>query len=105
MLIANWDSVLLVIVFVVGMLVMLKMGYIKQVRHILFYLVTEAEATFGAGTGTLKYAAVTTWLYEKLPTVAKVVLTAAKVDELIEDAVTRMKVYLEENPHAQELIK
>jgi hypothetical protein len=103
--IANWDSVLLVALVVAGLIVMARAGYVKQVRHILFYLVSEAEAQFGGGTGTLKYAAVATWLFERLPAIAKMILTPKTIDELIEEAVEQMKIYLRANEKARLLIE
>lgn len=102
--IANWDSVLVVVLFILFLLVLIKKGAIKQVNEMLFYLVTEAEAQFGGGTGQLKYAAVVAWLYEKLPTIIKILFTQKQIDILIENAVLRMKKYLETNADAKILI-
>ncbi len=54
----------------------------------------NAEKEFGAGTGILKYSAVSTWLYDKLPNLAKILLTKKQIDEIIEFAVDKMKEYL-----------
>lgn len=102
--IANWDSVLIVILFILFLLVLVRKGAIKQVNEILFYLVTEAEKQFGGGTGQLKYAAVTAWLYEKLPAVVRLLFTTKQTDLLIENAVLRMKKYLDTNDNAKILI-
>lgn len=99
-----WDSVLVVILFILFLLFLIKRGATKHVKQILFYLVTEAEAKFGNGTGQLKYAAVVAWLYEKLPTIIKILFTEKQIDMLIEEAVTRMKEYLENNTRAKTLI-
>lgn len=50
-LIQYWDSVLVVILFVMVIMALLKRGAIKQVNEMLFYLVTEAEAQFGGEIG------------------------------------------------------
>ena len=100
----NWDSVIVVILFIVFILLSIKRGAIKQVNQMLFYLVTEAEAQFGNGTGALKYAAVTTWLYERLPTIVKILFTEKQIDEIIEKAVSDMKKYLDTNEKAKILI-
>ena len=102
--VANWDSVLVVILFVLFLLALVKRGAIKQVNEILFYLVTEAEAQYGGGTGALKYAAVTAWLYERLPAIVRLLLTTKQIDLLIENAVLRMKKYLDTNENAKILI-
>ena len=70
----------------------------------LFYLIIEAEKAFGGGTGQLKYAAVVTWLYERLPTIIKILFTEKQIDGMLEDAVTKMKKYLESNMDARILI-
>lgn len=101
----NWDSVLLVALVVAGLVLMVRSGYVKQARQILFYLVTEAEAQFGAGTGKLKYAAVATWLHDRLPAIARVILTTKQIDDLIEEAVEMMKIYLRVNERARSLIE
>lgn len=102
--IGNWDSILVVILFIIGILFMIKRGATKQVNEILFYLVTEAEREFGNGTGSLKYAAVTTWLYERLPSVIKILFTSKQIDLMIEKAVKEMKDYLDTNSNAKLLI-
>lgn len=102
--IQNWDSAVVVILFIMTMLVLLKKGATKQVNEILFFLVTEAEAQFGGGTGQLKYAAVVAWLYERLPVVVRLLFTEKQIDLLIENAVIRMKKYLDSNKDAKILI-
>ena len=103
--IANWDSVLVVVLFILFLLILIKKGATTQVNEILFYLVIEAEAQFGGGTGVLKYAAVTTWLYERLPSIIKILFTSKQIDLLIENAVIRMKKYLDTNDNARILIE
>ncbi|XCH79077.1 MAG: phage holin, LLH family [Candidatus Dehalobacter alkaniphilus] len=103
-LMANWDSILFVVVALVVLLVLLKKGYKARVAEVLFYLVTKAEQELGGGTGELKFAAVTTWLYEKLPAIAKLIFTKKQLDAMIEAAVTRMKEYLTVNESAKKLI-
>jgi hypothetical protein len=100
----QWANIALVVAFIILCLFLIKRGYGYYVGEMLFYLVTEAEAKFGSGTGELKYAAVTTWMYEKLPTLAKLLFTRKQIDQMIEAAVIRLKKYLEENKDAQKLI-
>ena len=57
-LVANWDSVLVVVGFLALVAMLIKRGETKILKNILFKLVTRAEREFGSGTGTLKYAAV-----------------------------------------------
>lgn len=81
----------------------IRYGYKEQVMKVLFYLVTKAEKQLGGGTGELKFAAVTTWLYERFPLALRFFFTTKQVDELIELAVQKMKEYLEKNSKAAEL--
>ncbi|MCK9444548.1 MAG: hypothetical protein M0Q14_08485 [Tissierellaceae bacterium] len=104
---AYWDSLLVIAIVVIVMvivMVLVKKGYSNYAKQILFYLVTKAEAEFAGGTGLLKYAAVTTWLYDKLPALAKFVLTQKTIDSLIEEAVQQMKRYLAVNEQAKVLV-
>lgn len=104
LLIANLDSVLVVVLFILAMVYMVKKGATKQVNGMLFYLVSEAEREFGSGTGALKYSAVTTWLYERLPVIIKLLFTDKQIDKMIENAVTDMKEYLGKNINAFNII-
>lgn len=99
-----WDSILVVVGFAVLCVVLCRRGATPYVKQMLFYLVTEAERHFGGGTGDLKYAAVTTWIYEKLPVVVRFFFTAKQIDKLIEDAVDEMQEYLSKNAKAEAVV-
>ena len=81
--------------------VLMRSKYKKQVSQILLYLVTEAEKEYGGNTGKLKFSAVSTWLYERLPYWGRLFLTEAMITSMIEDAVNAMKEYLKDNVEAQ----
>ncbi len=100
----NWDSVLVVLLFIAACITLVRKGSAVYVKQMLFYLVTEAEAEYGSGTGDLKYAAVTTWLYERIPAILKFFFTARQIDEMIEAAVDQMKEYLSKNVTAQAFV-
>ena len=76
----------------------------KYAKQICFYLVCTAEKQFGSGTGTLKYAAVTAWLYERLPLICKLFFTEKQIDNLIETSVQKMKEWLSNNDKAVEAL-
>lgn len=101
---SNWDSILVVLLFIVALIVMLRKGYSREVNEILFSLVFKAEKELGGGTGKLKYAQVVEWLYEKLPFILRIVFTSKEIDLMIEGAVQRMKKYLEKNMDARVMI-
>lgn len=89
-----WSSIVVVLAVLVALVFLVRKGYLKYAKQIVFYLVCEAESKFGNGTGTLKYAAVTAWLYEKLPLVCKFFFTQKQLDRMIEEAVKSMKEWL-----------
>lgn len=99
-----WDSILVVILFIVICIVLVKRGATSYVKQMLFYLVTKAEAEYGSGTGDLKYAAVTTCLYERMPAIIKFFFTAKQIDAMIESAVQQMKEYLSKNDYAKSFV-
>ncbi len=100
----HWSSILVVAAVIVVCIVLIKKGYSKYVKEIVFYLVCEAESVYGNGTGELKYAAVTSWLYDKLPAIVKVFFSAKEIDSMIEAAVEEMKQWLSSNEEANALI-
>ena len=99
-LVAHWSSILVVILFIIALVILIKKGYSKYAKQICFYLVCEAEEEFGKSTGALKYAAVTSWLYDKLPAVCKFFFTEKQIDIMIEEAVAQMKEWLSANEEA-----
>lgn len=78
----------------------IKSGYKKQVKDILFFLVVQAEKEFGSSVGKLKYAAVSTWLYNKIPVACRWLFTSREIRLLIEEAVENMKKWLSTNKEA-----
>jgi len=99
-----WDSMLVIVLFIVICIVLVRKGSTQYVKQMLFYLVTRAEAEYGSGTGDLKYAAVTTWLYERMPAIIKFFFTAKQIDAMIESAVQQMKEYLSKNDYAKSFV-
>lgn len=88
---ANWDSVLVVLTFLVLVVVLIKRGETKILKQILFNLVTQAEKQFGSGTGSLKYAAVADWIYQRIPAVLKLLFTSSDIEKMIEAALEEAK--------------
>jgi hypothetical protein len=93
-----WSSIVTVIIFLIAILALIKLGYKKYVKDIVFYLVIKAEQEFGSKTGQAKFAAVITWLYDRLPAIVKLIFTKKQISDLIEDGVKRMKEYIEKLP-------
>lgn len=88
---ANWDSVLVVVAFLAAVVVLIKRGETKILKQILFNLVTQAEKQFGSGTGSLKYAAVADWIYQRIPAVLKLLFTSSDIEKMIEAALEEAK--------------
>lgn len=87
----NWDSVLVVVAFLAVVVVIIKRGETKILKQILFNLVTQAEKQFGSGTGSLKYAAVADWIYQRIPAVLKLLFTSSDIEKMIEDVLEEAK--------------
>lgn len=90
-LLANWDSVLVVLAFLALIVVLIKRGETKILEKILFNLVTQAEKQFGGGTGELKFAAVADWIYQRIPAVLKLLFTEKDIAHMIEAALDEAK--------------
>lgn len=88
---ANWDSVLVVLAFLAVIVVLIKRGETKILEKILFNLVTQAEKQFGGGTGSLKFAAVADWIYQRIPAVLKLLFTEKDIANMIEAALEEAK--------------
>ena len=87
----NLDSVLVVVAFLALVVVLIKRGETKILKQILFNLVTQAEKQFGSGTGSLKYAAVADWIYQRIPAVLKLLFTSSDIEKMIEAALEEAK--------------
>ena len=87
----NWDSVLVIVAFLALVVVLIKRGETKILKQILFNLVTQAEKQFGSGTGSLKYAAVADWIYQRIPAVLKLLFTSSDIEKTIEAALEEAK--------------
>ena len=87
----NWDSVLVIVAFLALVVVLIKHGETKILKQILFNLVTQAEKQFGSGTGSLKYAAVADWIYQRIPAVLKLLFTSSDIEKMIEAALEEAK--------------
>lgn len=104
-LVNNLGNIILVLCVIVGIIVGIRLGYIKQIKQVLLYLVLEAEKKYGDGTGKLKFSAVSEWIYEKLPSLARIFISADLIEDLIEEAVEEMKKYLEDNKNVKMLVE
>lgn len=88
---ANWDSVLVVLAFLALIVVLIKRGETAVLKKILFSLVTKAEKEFGGGTGNLKLAAVSDWIYQRIPAVLKLLFSEKDIEKMIESVLEEAK--------------
>ena len=89
--IANWDSVAVILAIAAILLILYKRGRVEIVKKILFSLVARAEKEFGSGTGELKKSAVIEWIYEKLPKIVTCFFSAKEIENLIESVLEYAK--------------
>ena len=90
----NYPSIIVTILFVVGMLLLYKNNKKDIVRKILLSLVVQAEKALGSGTGELKYAWVVDNFYNKMPGIIKLLFTKKEIDTMIEQSVQKLKEVL-----------
>ena len=92
----NLSSILVVLVFIIGLLFLYKKGKKEFVNQVVLSLVVQAEKALGSGTGELKYVMVVENLYKILPPILKLLMSKKELDNMIEDAVEYLKKYLSE---------
>lgn len=93
----NISSILVVLVFIIGLLFLYKRGKKEFVRQAVLSLVVQAEKALGSGTGELKYAMVVENIYKMLPGILALLISKKELDDIIEDGVQCMKKYLSED--------
>lgn len=91
----NAINILIIIVSIVTLAYLYKIGKKGIVYRVLLFLVVEAELLLGSGTGDLKYAYVISKVYDKLPTLIRVLFTQKEINSYIEIAVAKLKELLE----------
>lgn len=94
----NWDFILLIIAAVASVVFAIFKGNKSVVTRMLYSLVTEAEQAYGAGTGSLKLAAVIDAIYPSLPAVIKIFITEKTLVRWIEESLAKAKESWAQNP-------
>ena len=87
----NWALILGIIAIAVLVVVLAFRGKKQIIFKMLYALVTEAEAEFGAGTGTLKFSYVLERVYSILPAGIKTFITYDTLEKWIETALAEAK--------------
>ena len=101
----NWDFVLLIVVAVAAIIFAIFKGNKSVVMRMLYSLVTEAEQIYGAGTGSLKLAAVIDAIYPSLPAVIKLFITDETLVRWVETALETAKEAWKKNAALGEYVK
>jgi hypothetical protein len=97
-LLANWDSVLILLLFAAAITYIIIKKRWDLLDKILFGLVTWAEREYGNGTGALKLSEVIQRFYPQIPAIARLFLSAEKVESIVDDALTAAKERWQQNP-------
>lgn len=93
----NLGSILVVLLFVIGLLFIYKRGKKDFVRNVVLSLVVQAEKALGSGTGELKYAMVVENVYKVLPYILRLLISEKELDNIIENSVKYLKEYLKKD--------
>ena len=88
-----WLLILVCAIFI-AVVILARKGYKKEARAIALSLVAAAEERYGGGTGEIKYSAVASALYGRLPAAARILLDEKTISSIIEEAVKKLKKYL-----------
>ncbi len=101
----NWDFILLIVAAVAAIVFAIFKGNKSVVMKMLYSLVTEAEQIYGAGTGSLKLAAVIDAIYPKLPAVIKTFVSDKTIVKWVEEALEAAKDAWQKNDAIADYIK
>lgn len=101
----NWDFILLIVAAVAAVVFSIFKGNKSVVMRMLYSLVTEAEQIYGAGTGSLKLAAVIDQIYPNLPAVIKLFITDKTLVKWVETALSTAKDAWKKNAALGEYVK
>lgn len=93
----NLGSILVVLLFIIGLLLFYKRGKKEFVRQVVLSLVVQAEKALGSGTGELKYAMVVENVYKVLPFILTLLISKNELDNIIESSVQYLKEYLKKD--------
>ena len=124
--IENWHNIFVIILLFVGLITSFvkwikikgplfksmsneeRIAYItrllKNIVPIALSLVTDAEITFGGGTGMLKRSYVIDELYKRIPDEYKKYVTEENLDAIINDALEKAEELWEVNPAIKALV-
>lgn len=94
LLLGHWLDVVIVVAGLTAAVLLWRRGRVDIVKHLIRTLVVEAEKEYGSGTGRIKFEAVLTAVYEKMPALLRLLIPKKKIIEWIEEAVQWLKEQL-----------
>lgn len=89
-----WVTILVWVIIIAALLVAWYFRKIPLVKQALYSLVCSAEKQWGSGTGELKYAAVISMFYSKMPFPIRMMFPQEVISKWIEQAVVKLKFEL-----------
>lgn len=104
-LLLNWDSVVLVALVFAIIIYLIKTGQTKILKQIAVKLVTDAEGECGSDTGVIKLSEVVGKLYEKLPSVVRILFTEKQLVQITEKVLEEAKKKWETNENVSAYIE
>lgn len=89
-----WLDVLIVLAGIAAVIWLWRKGRIDIIKRLIRVMVVQAEKQYGSGTGRIKFEAVLTAVYEKMPAILRLLIPKKKIIEWIEEAVQWLKEQL-----------
>lgn len=93
---AHWGDILIVLAGLFVAIEVYKYRKTPWVQNTIRYLVAKAEQEFGSKTGQIKLAAVSSWIYQRMPFILRMVFPKEDVTEFIEGAVKDLTRFLDQ---------
>lgn len=90
----NWIGIV-IIAFVIGIIIALKLGYKKQVVFIINDLIAKAEKAYGSGTGPIKLNMLWAGIYERIPWYIRLFFPKEEIEKYIKDGLIWLDDLLE----------
>ncbi len=90
-----WLVILVILLALIGLILLYVYRKKPFVKQMIVSFVDEAERLLGAKTGPLKFALVVQWLYPKLPTGIKILISEKRLTAWIEKGVKEVEALYE----------
>lgn len=91
LLLGHWLDVVIVVAGLTAAVLLWRRGRVDIVKHLIRTLVVEAEKEYGSGTGRIKFEAVLTAVYERIPALLRLLISKQRIEDWIEEAVQWLK--------------